>query len=104
MTREEKARLYPALTQFMMCYYMQNFDITYGSFEGALEAFYDREPADLARRLPVDVEEIDRKGLILDIVKPGSRESDFWKGLGGARLVRRHLETIRRRADGSSGR
>lgn len=85
----------PALRQFMICYFNQNYDLTYGSFEACLAAFIAIESEALCSSLLGEMEAIEAAGCVFDIAPHSSSERQFWRGLGGARLVPRHLTVAR---------
>ena len=86
-----------ALRQFMLCYFNQNYDMTYGTFEACLDAFMTSEPKALQVSLLPEMEAANDAGCILDIMPHTSPEWSFWHDLGGMRLVPRHLQIARRR-------
>ena len=95
---ENDVSRWPALHQFMMCYFNQMHDLTYGTFERCLEEFMSREPEVLTALLLPEMERAVAAGYVLDILPYKSPQRLFWRGMGGMRLVPRHLESARRRS------
>jgi hypothetical protein len=93
---ESKISRWPALHQFMVCYFNQMHDVTYGTFESCLAEFMVREPEALKIALFPEMEAAEAAGCVRDILKHSSQELRFWDGMGGMRLVPRHLELARR--------
>lgn len=84
---------FPSLYQFMQCYWMENGDLVYGNLTGAIQAFMECEPAQVVKRLSVDVMNARAAGYLAASLEPGSSQEGFWLEMG-ARWLRPEDEEL----------
>jgi hypothetical protein len=85
---------YPALGQFMGCYWMETADLVYGDITGAVNAFLQIEPPSLISALEGEIRRARHLGMLVDRPAPSSDEERFWQQFGARSLTSQDAQLI----------
>ena len=85
---------FPALRQFMGCYWMEAADLVYGNLTTATRSFLMLESPALARSLLHELKEIKSAGYLIARPSPESDEERFWQQFGARWLTEEDAELV----------